>query len=252
MYGNSYIRESDPSPGVPRSSSQLKDMVVSGSSSILGFTQVLEASSATLESFSLSGIRRDWRYNQYTMILELLSACGGNLRRLHITDHFCAGSTPPYIERLIPSLPLLTTITLGTTGYTAEIFPLLSKLASLRSLHVSISLHLTTKSDTTWPFLDFLRDRPSTLQLVELEDPIGQPRISSRARDFEAATLQLQREWFRVRTVAMGGGKAVSLVVPDSWARNWEFEQEEKVLRWDAPSGLDRMLRDRREIIGDA
>lgn len=218
LHGNSYVR-SNSTTRPRRTTSQLKELSVSGSSSILVFTQVLEASDTTLESFSLSGIRRDWRYNQYTMLLELLSAAGKNLRHLRIIDHFCAKSTPPYIERLIPSLPLLTTLTLGTTGYTSEIFPLLSKLTELRSIRLSISIHLTALSTTSsdWPFLHFIIHRPTALRTIELEDPIGQPRIVSRARDLDTATDYLRSRWERICSAAKEGTREVRLIRPESW-----------------------------------
>lgn len=235
LHGNSYVRSNLTTTKPRRTTSHLKELSVADSSSILVFTQMLEASANTLESFSLSGIRRDWRYNQYTMLLELLSATGRNLRHLRIVDHFCAKSTPPYIERLIPSLLLLTTLTLGTTGYTSGIFPLLSKLTELRFVRLSVSVQLTASpithpgdsSATTldWPFLDFITHRPTALRTIELEDPIGQPRIVSRARDRDYATDFLQFGWGDICLAAkpeeVEGKREVRLITPMSWENEW-------------------------------
>lgn len=223
LHGNSYLRESTTTTTVaPRPPTRLKELSISGSNSILVFTQVLQSSSSTLETFSLSGIRRDWRYNQYTMLRDSLAACGKNLRKLCITDHFCARSTTPYIEQLIPSLPLLESLTLGTTGYTAEIFPLLANLHSLQFLRISISTHLVgplTPPSSPWPFLNFLLDRPTSLRMIDIQDPIGQPRIVSRARGFERATWSLQARWERLSAAAREGERQVRLRPPESWQK---------------------------------
>ena len=90
-------------------------------------------------------------------LAEFLVTVSPTLTDLTLIECDKAISDPNYIEKFLPDLPLLTTLILGSTGYTPSLFHALKDCPSIQHITIELTRQFAPPSNGLWCLSEYLK-----------------------------------------------------------------------------------------------
>lgn len=91
-------------------------------------------------------------------LAEFLATVSDSLKSLTLIECDKALADPTYIETCLPTLPSLTTISLGSTGYSPTIFAQLPKMPNLQHITIELTKQFAPPTSGLWCLSEYLKN----------------------------------------------------------------------------------------------
>lgn len=91
-------------------------------------------------------------------LAEFLATMSSSLKSLTLIECDKALEDPNYIEKILPDLPSLVSLSLGSTGYTPSLFTVLPTLLNLRHITIELTRQFAPPSSGLWCLSEYLKN----------------------------------------------------------------------------------------------